>query len=81
MILSDFEWLRFVTFAFVAGAIVGATSAGAFMINGVTLPYAVAGAAVWCGAVGVVLHLTGRHLLTGGAAGDEDDSGSTEDTA
>jgi hypothetical protein len=80
MILSDYEWLRFVTFAFVAGAIVGATSAGAFMINGVTLPYAVAGSAVWCGAVGVVLHLTTRRLLDDGVSSNED-SDTTEDTA
>ena len=63
MMLTDREWLRFVTFAFVTGGILGSITGGAFLLEGMPPMYALAGAVAWCGAVGLVLHLVVRKLV------------------
>jgi hypothetical protein len=78
--LSDFEWLRFVTFAFVASGIVGSVTTGAFILNGMPVQMAMAGSAAWGGAIAVVLHLTMRRLLADATA-SSDDQQPEEDTA
>jgi hypothetical protein len=77
--LSDFEWLRFVTFAFVASGIVGAVTTGTFILNGVPPQTAMAGTVVWCGAIAVVLHFTMRRLLADSTASSDDQT--QEETA
>jgi hypothetical protein len=77
--LSDFEWLRFVTFAFVASGITGSVTTGAFILNGVPPLTAMAGSAAWGGAIAVVLHLTMRRLLADSTASSDDQT--QEDTA
>jgi hypothetical protein len=79
MKLSDFEWLRFVTFAFVASGIVASVTTGAFILNGVPPETAMAGSAAWGGAIAVVLHLTMRRLLADSTASSDDQP--QEDTA
>lgn len=63
MIFTDREWLRYVTFALVVGAILGATNTAALVIQGFALPRAVVTAVVFAGALALVVHAIVRTLL------------------
>lgn len=63
MILTDREWLRFVSFALVAGGLFGALTSGALLLEGVPPLYALVGTVVWFGAFGAIFHLMSRRLL------------------
>jgi predicted membrane protein len=76
MILTDHEWLRFVTFGLFAGAVLGALYAGALLTTGRGLTGALVGAVLGGGILALVVHLTLRWLLgraSEPAAGDEGD--------
>lgn len=63
MILTDREWLRFVTFALVAGGILGASYTGALAVVGRPPVHAITGGILASGVLGVVVHLVMRRLL------------------
>lgn len=63
MLLTDREWLRFLTFAFVTAGAFGAITAGVFFLEGVPPMTALAAAVAWCGALGLILHLVVRKLV------------------
>ncbi|MFW5956338.1 MAG: hypothetical protein ACOCQY_02930 [Halorhabdus sp.] len=77
MMLSDREWLRFVTFGIVAGATAGALYTGALLVFGQSLVGAMVGAVVGCGVFAVLVHVTLRYLVNRAlepAAGNTTDS-------
>lgn len=80
MMLTDREWLRFVTFALVVGGVLGATYTGALLAAGRALPTALAGAVVGSGLLAVVVHLALRYLLDRASEPPAEDTPS-EDTA
>lgn len=63
MILTDREWLRYMTFAMVVGGVLGATNAGALLVNGFPLTQAVVLALTLTGAVALIVHGVVRVLL------------------
>ncbi len=63
MMLSDREWLRFVTFGIVAGAVMGALYTGALLINGQNIIGAMAGSIVGCAIFALLIHVVIRKLL------------------
>lgn len=63
MMLTDREWLRFVTFALVAGGGFGALYTGALSLRGHTLAWAIMGAVIATGLMALVVHLGVRHAL------------------
>lgn len=63
MILTDREWLRFVTFSLVAGAILGALNTGALVLAGREPLGAMAGAVIGLGVLGLLFHATVRYVL------------------
>lgn len=74
MLLTDHEWLRFVTFALVVGATLGALYTAALISVGNTLLGATAGAVAAGGAFAVLSHLVchwvlGRQTTAAAAAG------------
>ena len=82
MILSDTEWLRFVSFGMFAGGTLGAIYTGALLALGRTLPTALAGSVVATGIVTLLLHLFVRKMIDAEietAAAPTDDQ--TEDTS
>lgn len=79
MTLTDIEWLRFVTFAFVAAGIWSAVTLAALLGNGMSIVESTVGAVGLTGAVGVTLHLTIRKLLNRPLT-TENDEAATEET-
>lgn len=63
MILTDREWLRFVTFALAAGIVLGSIYTGALVTYGRGPPEAMVGALFGGGLLTVAFHLLGRSLL------------------
>jgi len=63
MMLTNTEWLRFVTFGIVAGGTLGASYTAALVAAGRTLPTAMGGAVISTGVIAVLVHLTLRQLL------------------
>lgn len=63
MILTDREWLRFVTSALVVGGVFGSLTAGAFLLEGIPPMYGLGGAVCMVGGLGVGTHLSMRVLL------------------
>lgn len=63
MILSDREWLRFVTFAFVAGGVIGVSATVATLGRGVPLEIAMGANIVGIGVAALAIHVTMRILL------------------
>ena len=63
MILTDREWLRMVTFALVAGGVLGASYAGALTYTGHDPLGATVGGVGATGAIAVLAHVVLRHLL------------------
>ena len=63
MILTDREWLRFVSFALTAGAVIGALNTGALLLAGNTLLWAMIGAISIGGVLALVAHGGIRYLL------------------
>jgi hypothetical protein len=80
MMLTDREWLRFVTFAFVAGGVFGVTYTGALQSAGRSLMSALGGAVVGTGLLAIALHLVLRYLIDRASEPPADDT-PTEDTA
>lgn len=82
MILTDAEWLRFVTFGIVSGGIFGAVHTAAFYLLGEPLPVAIGGAVVWTATVAVVIHFALQKLLDRSltTTDDTDADQTTEDT-
>ena len=74
MTLTDIEWLRFVTFAFVAAGIWSAVTLAALLGNGMTIVESTVGAVGLTGGLGVTLHLTIRKLLHRPLTADEPDT-------
>lgn len=63
MILTDHEWLRFVTFGIVAGGVVGAAYTGALALRGHPPLWAIAAGTVAPALIALAVHLAIRHLL------------------
>lgn len=79
MILTDREWLRFVTFGIVAGGVVGAAYTGALALRGHPPVWAIAAGTVAPGLIAVAVHLTIRYLLD--RASEPTTDTTTEETA
>lgn len=79
MMLTDREWLRFVTFALAVGGVFGATYTGALQTAGRSLMAALGGAIVGTGLLAVAMHLVLRYLLDRASEPPADTP--TEDTA
>lgn len=80
MILTDREWLRFVTFGLVTGGILGALYTGALTVYGRPPLWAMVGAVTGVGVLAILVHLVMRYLLDRAtappaAAGDDTESG------
>jgi len=63
MILTDREWLRFVTFALFTGGVLGALYTGALVVYGRPAVWAMAGAVTGVGLLALGVHLVVRYLL------------------
>jgi len=63
MMLSDTEWLRFVSFGIVAGGALGVGYTGALLGLGRTLPTAMAGSVVATGLMALLLHVILRKMI------------------
>ena len=63
MMLTDREWLRFVTFSLLAGAILGSLNTGALVLAGRQPLGAMAGAVVGLGVLVLLFHATVRYVL------------------
>lgn len=63
MILTDREWLRFVSFSLIAGSLFGALTVGALFLEGIAPLPALVGTVLWVGAFGAIFHLMARTLL------------------
>lgn len=63
MMLTDREWLRFVTFALLVGGVLGATGTGALLTIGRDVVGGLVGSVGWTAALAVLFHLTMRALL------------------
>jgi len=78
MTLTDIEWLRFVTFAFVAAGIWSAVTLAALLGNGMTLAESTVGAVGLTGGLGVTLHFTIRKLLNRPLTADDGENTAEE---
>lgn len=63
MMLTDREWLRFVSFAIVVGAALGATATGALFLTGRPPAMAIGAGVAWAGLLAAAFHLLTRRLL------------------
>ncbi len=63
MMLTDREWLRFVTFALAAGGVLGASYTAALSAVGRTPVGALVGGVIGMGVLAVLFHLAIRYLL------------------
>jgi uncharacterized protein (DUF58 family) len=63
MMLTDTEWLRFTTFALIAGAILGATNTAGLLLLGYPMGTALVVAVTFLGALALVFHAIVRYLL------------------
>jgi len=63
MLYSDHEWLRFVTFALVAGATLGVAYTTALALAGHTVWFAASAGVVGTGGLAIVAHLALRYVL------------------
>lgn len=91
MLLTDREWLRFVTFGLVVGSTLGALYTAALLSLGNTLTGATAGAVVAGGGFAIVSHLACRWVLnrettaataaSNATPGDDSETDTMEDTA
>jgi len=63
MMLSDREWLRFVTFGIVSGAVLGALYTGALLIMGQSIIGAMAGSITGCAVLALLVHVPIRKLI------------------
>lgn len=78
MMLTDTEWLRFVSFGVVVGGTLGSGYTAALASLGRSLPMSSAGAVVATGVIALLAHLFLRHLLNREV---ETATATTEDTA
>jgi hypothetical protein len=83
MILTDREWLRFMSFALVVGGVLGAVNTGALLVAGLPLHYALVGAIGFTGALALVIHAVIRYLLetAGEREVDSEPDSDTEEAA
>lgn len=81
MILTDREWLRFVTFGLFTGGVLGALYTGALFVYGRPPLWAMAGAVTGVGVLAIGVHLVVRYLLDRATAppADELEDGPTAD--
>jgi hypothetical protein len=63
MLLTDREWLRFVTFGIVVGGALGASYTGALFLGGRGIPGAIVGGIGAAGVLAVLAHLAIRYVL------------------
>jgi putative flippase GtrA len=63
VILTDREWLRFVTFGILAGSVLGASYTAALLLRGHPFPVAIALAVAGTGILAVLVHLAIRYGL------------------
>ena len=80
MMLTDREWLRFVTFAIVAGGGLGSVYTGALFLIGNPPVWAIAGGVVAGGVIGLIAHLAIRYVLDRASEPPAEET-NTEDTA
>lgn len=78
MMLTDHEWLRFVSFALVAGGVLGALYTGALRAMGRGLTGAMVGAVLGTAALAILTHLVMRWVLDRASAPVETDSDATD---
>lgn len=87
MLLTDHEWLRFMSFAIVVGGGLGASYTSALLAGGRGLVGATVGGVLAAGVLAVLTHLLARYLLrramdpTDGTDGDTDADTTTEANA
>lgn len=63
MLLTDTEWLRFVTFAIVVGGVIGGTNVGALLVAGWPLGRALATGITLVAVLALVVHAVIRTLM------------------
>jgi len=79
MMLTDREWLRFVSFALLAGGALGSAYSGALVARGHTLELAIGGPVAAVGVIALVVHVAMRYLID--RASEPPAETPTEDTA
>lgn len=80
MIYSDREWLRFVTFALVAGATLGVAYTTALGLAGHSARFAAGAGIAGTGLLALVVHVAVRWLLDAAATPPSTDAESDTDT-
>lgn len=82
MMLTDREWLRFVTFGIVVGAVLGALYSGTLVVYGRPPLHAMAGATIGSGFIAIVFHVAMRGVLDrwGDPTPETDQDADTEHT-
>lgn len=81
MMLTDREWLRFVTFALVVGGVLGALGTGALAVAfGRGLVGSLVGGVGWTASLAILFHLTVRALLDRAYQPTTDTTDATEET-
>lgn len=63
MMLTDREWLRFVSFGLFAGAVLGTVYTGALVVSGRPPVHAMTGSVAGGGVLAITVHVVIRHLL------------------
>jgi len=74
MMLTDREWLRFVTFGMVVGIVLGTLYTGAMLVLGYTLVQAMALSIAGCGLFALGLHILFRLALDRSSQPPTDDT-------
>jgi hypothetical protein len=83
MMLSDHEWLRFVSFALIAGGVLGALWTGAYVAAGRTLVGALVRGVLATAVIALLFHGVARWLISRALAGEEprEEGGGSEEVA
>lgn len=79
MMLTDHEWLRFVSYGILVGGVLGATNAGGLLISRWPLKFALVGALGLVGVVALVVHAIARTLLDRATTPPEDSEEATKE--
>jgi len=73
MMLSDREWLRFVTFGIVVGAVMGALYTGALIVRGHPLEWAIVASIIAGTVIAGLVHIVVRKFLDAASEPPADD--------